>query len=922
MVSQITPPSSSPTQSDRVQPNAARPFDSQQNDWPGSSAPPPKRRRKDSPVAGEPEVISLLSSDDLTSSRANGLPSQPQHSESAPAPQQNAGPHARPSPVKQRTSGPSRSKPRASNPAKALAKAAATGPFEAAPPLGPQAREVVHDTPPTTGHHGPQSGWAVAPSVPQAPDGRQTWQPSVPSIVPPPSPFQPVWNTPAPPPMYAQEENPWMNPSNVDLSPMNPFFQHWYPGGQPFFQPQEQPWSRQPQYAYDVPAQTNTFVSHTSPVYQMPFNGTAERPILLDDEPAQRAHVPAVTTYAPQMPQLMHSPAKLMRGDKENTYTSEWPAHRVVHPHTDLPKAAAQQHNTSAQATHTQTKKPKPSKTSKPKLEQPPDEPALCPEQAELVSLIEQGHNVFYTGSAGCGKSTVLKAFVKRLRESGKQVRIIAPTGRAALNVGGSTTWTFAGWTPNSHKLPIDKIKQGAHGKNVYKRLKDTDVLVIDEISMVENLHFERLNILMKTARHDPKLPVQPAFGGCQIVVTGDFCQLPPVKPFQHCLECGREMTTKVNDVGKLTHVCRLHGEYADEDKWAFRSNAWGECNFVHFHLKTIHRQNDQKFIRMLQKCRLGHKMKESEISLLMDHKCRVSQATKLYSTRREANDVNRAAFNQLKGVKLVYWCHDSFFWRECHPHLQRKGTRGEWGNESEIASPPETKRPLYALEDHRWAKCVQLKRGMLVVLLTNLDLEAGLCNGSQGVICSFENYDPKKMPMKETYDSRGRRKVEPQPGQRVVRGEHASVQESEIKNFITSESAPVQKWPVVQFHNGIRRTLYAECSITQLGDEEPYSLLARTQIPLAPAWAMTIHKSQSLTLDRVIVNLSKAFEDGQVYVALSRATGLNGLKIEGDGAFLRSKLMVNSQVAAFLKARFGDIYDATESEDEEAAPG
>lgn len=436
---------------------------------------------------------------------------------------------------------------------------------------------------------------------------------------------------------------------------------------------------------------------------------------------------------------------------------------------------------------------------------------------------------------------------------------------------------------------------------------------------MVENLHLERLNILMKTARHNPTLAVQPAFGGCQIVVTGDFCQLPPVKPFQHCLECGREMTTKVNDIGKLVHACRLHGEYADEDKWAFRSNAWQECNFVHFHLKTIHRQNDQKFIRMLQKCRLGDRMNESEISLLMNHPCRVSQATKLYSTRKEASDVNRAAFNQLKGVKYAYWCHDNFFWRECHPHLQRKGVRGEWNSESEIASPPDTKRPLYALEDHRWAKCVELKRGMLVVLLTNLDLEAGLCNGSQGVVCGFEDYDPKKMPMKETTDARGRKKVEPQPGQRMLRGEHAAVQESEIKNFILSESAPVKKWPVVRFHNGIRRTVYAECSISQLGDEEPYSLLARTQIPLAPAWAMTIHKSQSLTLDRVIVNLSKAFEDGQVYVALSRATGLSGLKIEGDGDFLRNKLMVNPEVAAFLKEKFGDIYGATESDEEES---
>ncbi|KAG6361777.1 hypothetical protein INS49_010006 [Diaporthe citri] len=289
MVSRITPPSSSPTQPDRVQPYAAGPFDCQQNDWPGSSAPPPKRRRKDSPVAGEPEVIGLLSSDDLTPGLANRQPSQPQHSEPAPVLQQNAGPHARPSPVKQRPSGPPRSKPRASNPAKALAKAAANGQTEAAPPAGPQAPEVVCEPPPTTSHHGPQSGWAVAPSAPHPPDRQQSWQPPLPGIVPPP-PFQPVWNTPAPP-VYPQED-PWTNPSNVDLYPMNPFFQHWYPGGQPFLQPQEQPWSRQPRYAYDMPAQTNTFVSYTSPVYPMPVDGTAERPILLDDEPIQAFHVP------------------------------------------------------------------------------------------------------------------------------------------------------------------------------------------------------------------------------------------------------------------------------------------------------------------------------------------------------------------------------------------------------------------------------------------------------------------------------------------------------------------------------------------------------------------------------------------------------------------------------------------------------
>lgn len=108
---------------------------------------------------------------------------------------------------------------------------------------------------------------------------------------------------------------------------------------------------------------------------------------------------------------------------------------------------------------------------------------SLCPEQAELVDIILSGRNVFYTGSAGCGKSTVLKALTRRLHDSGLQVHIVAPTGISALGVGGSTTYVYAGWNPSSFKQPLDKLRLGAHRKHVRMRLKSTDVLVIDEIS-------------------------------------------------------------------------------------------------------------------------------------------------------------------------------------------------------------------------------------------------------------------------------------------------------------------------------------------------------------------------------------------------------------------------------------------------------
>jgi hypothetical protein len=159
--------------------------------------------------------------------------------------------------------------------------------------------------------------------------------------------------------------------------------------------------------------------------------------------------------------------------------------------------------------------------------QRPITEPPLCEEQRRLVSTIMSGRNVFYTGSAGCGKSTVLKNFVKRLKaqtvwkggehKEPKQVDIIAPTGRAALDINGSTSWTYAGWNPDSMKKPLEKLKEAAeHGKWIRKRLRATDVLVIDEVSMMENHHLERLNEIMQSARGNVR-----AFGGVQLVVTG-----------------------------------------------------------------------------------------------------------------------------------------------------------------------------------------------------------------------------------------------------------------------------------------------------------------------------------------------------------------------------------------------------------------
>ena len=472
----------------------------------------------------------------------------------------------------------------------------------------------------------------------------------------------------------------------------------------------------------------------------------------------------------------------------------------------------------------------------------PRTEPQLCDEQLELVDLIMKGRNVFYTGSAGCGKSTVLRSFVARLKERGSRVCIIAPTGKAALEVGGVTLYSYAGWTPDILKKPIKDLERNAHKTRNWRRIKNTDVLIIDEVSMVENHILERLNRVMKSARGEKK-----PFGGVQIIVTGDFCQLPPVRPFRSCIECGAELLCSAG--GKL-YECEKHGEFDDSEKWAFCSDAWKDCDFVHFQLKSVHRQRELVFKTLLEKCRLGRPLNQRERSLLLKHECETTGAVKLFPTRDEVGQVNNAEMARLKGRSLMFNCLDNFFWNHEHIGLEKNFEHG---------LPSHT---LLALEEHRFEPVLEIKENMLVILLINLNFDLGLVNGSQGVIVGFETHNDYSLPEQH--------------------GEYRARKKGLIKEF--TKRAAVCEWPIVQFQNGVKRTIYAHCMMSELGDSEPYSLLSRTQIPLVAAWAMTIHKSQGMTLSRVIVDLSRTFEEAQGYVALSRARSLDGLKVEALG--------------------------------------
>jgi len=196
---------------------------------------------------------------------------------------------------------------------------------------------------------------------------------------------------------------------------------------------------------------------------------------------------------------------------------------------------------------------------------------------------------------------------------------------------------------------------------------------------MVDNLFLQRLDALMKHARKQDK-----PFGGVQMVITGDFCQLPPVQPFETCIDCGEE--EEMRETG-TSHVCLgCNRSYEYKDQWAFNSEAWKvsmllsliitylfsqNANLEYVNLNLIHRQKDIELVQILQKVRLGEKLLHEERDLLLNHKCNTKGGVKLFPHKYKVNEMNKQELRKLPGEERVYLCQDDF--RSDDPHNTSK---------------------------------------------------------------------------------------------------------------------------------------------------------------------------------------------------------------------------------------------------------
>ena len=398
--------------------------------------------------------------------------------------------------------------------------------------------------------------------------------------------------------------------------------------------------------------------------------------------------------------------------------------------------------------------------------------------QAEALDILKMGKNVFLTGPAGSGKTHVLNLYIQYLKSHAVDVAVTASTGIAATHLGGMTihSWSGLGVRDTLTDYDIDDMMQRQY---LYKRFDKTKVLVIDEVSMLHHFRLDLIDWICRQMKHNEK-----PFGGMQIVLSGDFFQLPPV--------------TRGNLV---------------ESEFAYKADCWNDAKLTVCHLSEQHRQKDNIYLSILNQIR-QNKVSTKTIELL---KSRFNkdpesgkESTRLYTHNIDVDVVNKRHLDLIDADRRDY-------------HMTSKGSRGLAETLKKNCLSPEK---------------LELKKGARVMFTKN-QMEGGYVNGTLGVVVDFNSFGD---PIVET--------------------------NSGMKFAVTPQS-----WKI---------------------EEEGKIKAEISQLPLRLAWAITVHKSQGMSLDAMEVDLSKSFVRGMGYVALSRVRSLGGMKLLG---FNDMSLEVDSEV-------------------------
>lgn len=494
--------------------------------------------------------------------------------------------------------------------------------------------------------------------------------------------------------------------------------------------------------------------------------------------------------------------------------------------------------------------------------------------QREVIrAVVEEGRNVFFTGSAGTGKSYTMERLIEALRqlygneaEFKKRVAVTSPTGIAATHIGGQTLHSALGiGIPRTARDFCRKMSE----PGTALRVRGWDTLVVDEVSMLSGEFLEHFERALRKVRGN-----EAVAGGLQIVFAGDFHQLPPVR-----------------------NSSQPVGQHQPPDAFlnrglAFEAPAWKRLRLHTIELTHVYRQGGEgRFVDLLQDVRKGpFAVADRALRAILAETTGPKEAsendvkdgivpTRIYSRNRQVDDLNAIELSKLIGdcgglVSCV--AHDGIHPDPWTPSASTDPSEDDQKDDESlrdvttrrIEEMAARERRLYKSEffrDCMAPSTLGLCVGAQVMLLKNLDVEKGLVNGSRGVVVDFEEVGQGDLKRhRETYRGCGTT-----PEMLETWRQHGS------------------GWaPVVRFASRDGQTtlvtVYPErFSAPVYGAGE----VSRIQTPLRLAWAITVHKSQGMTLDRVHVSLQDMFECGQTYVALSRARSLSGLTVSGASA-------------------------------------
>ena len=403
--------------------------------------------------------------------------------------------------------------------------------------------------------------------------------------------------------------------------------------------------------------------------------------------------------------------------------------------------------------------------------------------QDQALNILKTGANVFLTGEPGAGKTHTINMLVNYLRDREVCFAVTASTGIAATHIGGMTihSWSGIGIRTKLDKYDLDKI---ATSEYISKRVRRTRVLIIDEISM---LSANMLDMLDQVCREIKQ--IDEPFGGIQVILAGDFFQLPPV-------------VKKDSMNGKQISLTE---ELQQTGNFAYESGVWERARMVICYLTEQHRQDDADLLSVLAGMR-ANAVSEKHLSHINsrhieahDSLLETTNITKLFSHNVDVDKVNNTELAKL-------------------PEETRSFRMTASGNDKIVQT---LKKGCLSPE------VLELKIGAVVMCTKNNPKER-FVNGTLGVVIGYEELSG-----------------------------HPIVKTKNGRNIVV---APMD-WTVEE--NGRIRAQI-------------------TQIPLRLAWAMTVHKSQGMSMDAAVMDLSQVFEFGQGYVALSRVRRLSGLYLLG----------------------------------------